>query len=160
MVEKNTEPLGTAYTVSVDAAKRFGVTTGISAKDRAATIKVAIDPGSVPADLRRPGHVFPLQARPGGVLQSVGHTDASVDPARVAGLQPAGVICEILGEDGSMARGNELQDLAKKHGLTFITVAQIVAHRLKTERLVHREAEARLPLPIGEWTIVGYRNDV
>jgi 3,4-dihydroxy 2-butanone 4-phosphate synthase/GTP cyclohydrolase II len=160
MVERNTEPHATAYTVSVDAQARFGVTTGISAADRAATIRVALDPGTVPADLRRPGHVFPLQARKGGVLQRVGHTEASVDLARLAGLQPAGVICEILGEDGAMARGHELEALAKTHGLTFITVAQIVAHRLKTERLVHRIAEARLPTPLGEWTIIGYKNDV
>jgi 3,4-dihydroxy 2-butanone 4-phosphate synthase/GTP cyclohydrolase II len=144
----------------VDAHTRFGVTTGISAADRAQTIKVAIDPMTVPADLRRPGHVFPLQARKGGVLQRVGHTEASVDLARLAGLQPAGVICEILGEDGAMARGQELEALATHHGLTFVTVAQIVAHRLKTERLVHRVAEARLPTPGGEWTVIGYRNDV
>ncbi len=160
MVEHNTESLATAYTVSVDAQARFGVTTGISAADRATTIRVALDPGTVPADLRRPGHVFPLQARKGGVLQRVGHTEASVDLARLAGLQPAGVICEILGEDGAMARGPQLEALARAHGLTYITVAQIVAHRLKTERLVHRIAEARLPTPLGEWTIIGYRNDV
>ena len=160
MVERNTEPLATAYTVSVDASTRFGVTTGISAADRATTIKVAIDPETVPADLRRPGHVFPLQARKGGVLQRVGHTEASVDLARLAGLQPAGVICEILTEDGAMARGPQLEAFARTHGLTFVTVAQIVAHRLQTERLVHRVAEARLPTPLGEWTVIGYRNDV
>ena len=160
MVEQNTEAQHTAFTVSVDAAKRFGVTTGISAADRATTIRVAIDPETVPSDLRRPGHVFPLQARPGGVLQRVGQTEASVDLARLAGLQPAGVICEILSEDGTMARRPQLEKLANEHGITFITVAQIVAHRLKTERLVHRVAEARLPTPIGEWTIIGYRNDV
>ena len=160
MVEQNTEGQHTAFTVSVDAAKRFGVTTGISAADRATTIRVAIDPETVPSDLRRPGHVFPLQARPGGVLQRVGQTEASVDLARLAGLQPAGVICEILSEDGTMARRPQLEVLAREHGITFITVAQIVAHRLKTERLVHRVAEARLPTPIGEWTIIGYRNDV
>ncbi len=160
MVEQNTDSLATAYTVSVDAHTRFGVTTGISAADRAQTIKVALDPMTVPADLRRPGHVFPLQARKGGVLQRVGHTEASVDLARLAGLQPAGVICEILGEDGAMSRGKELEAFAREHALTFVTVAQIVAHRLKTERLVHRVAEARLPTPGGEWMVIGYRNDV
>jgi len=160
MVEQNSESMRTAFTVSVDAATRFGVTTGISAADRAATIKVAIDPQTVPSDLRRPGHVFPLQARPGGVLQRVGQTEASVDLARLAGLQPAGVICEILSDDGTMARRPQLEVFAREHGLTFITVAQVVAYRLRTERLVHRMAEARLPTPQGEWTIVGYRNDV
>jgi 3,4-dihydroxy 2-butanone 4-phosphate synthase/GTP cyclohydrolase II len=160
MVDHNTEAHETAFTVSVDAAARFGVTTGISAADRATTIRVAIDPETVPSDLRRPGHVFPLQARPGGVLQRVGQTEASVDLARLAGLIPAGVICEILKDDGTMARRPELERFAAEHELTFITVAQIVAHRLKHERLVHRMATARLPTPWGEWTIVGYRNDV
>jgi len=160
MVEHNSESQHTAFTVSVDAARRYGVTTGISAADRAATIKVAIDPETVPSDLRRPGHIFPLQARPGGVLQRVGQTEASVDLARLAGLQPAGVICEVLNEDGTMARRPQLEEIAKTHGLTFITVAQIVAHRLKAERLVHRVAEANLPTPLGAWRIVGYANDV
>ncbi len=160
MVEHNTESQATAFTVSVDAAHRFGVTTGISASDRATTIKVAIDPGTVPADLRRPGHVHPLRARPGGVLQRVGQTEASVDLARLAGLQPAGVICEILSDDGTMMRRPQLEQLAIQHGLTFITVAQVVAYRLRTERLVHRVAEARLPTHTGEWRIVGYQNDV
>lgn len=160
MVEQNSEVMTTAFTVSVDAATRFGVTTGISAADRATTIRVAIDPETVPSDLRRPGHVHPLRARPGGVLQRVGQTEASVDLARLAGLQPAGVICEILSEDGTMARRPQLETIARQHGLTFITVAQLVAHRLKTERLVHRAAEARLPTPLGEWTVVGYQNDV
>ena len=160
MVDRNEETHGTAFTVSVDAATRFGVTTGISAADRATTIRVAIDPETVPGDLRRPGHVFPLQARPGGVLQRVGHTEASVDLARLAGLQPAGMICEILSADGKMARRPELERFATAHRLTFITLAQLVAYRLTNERLVHREARARLPTPFGEWTIVGYRNDV
>lgn len=160
MVEQNSESMRTAFTVSVDAATRFGVTTGISAADRAATIRVAVDPQTVPSDLRRPGHVFPLQARPGGVLQRVGQTEASVDLARLAGLQPAGVICEILSDDGTMARRPQLELFAREHGITFITVAQVVAYRLRTERLVHRVAEARLPTPQGEWTIVGYANDV
>jgi len=160
MAEYNTEAQATAFTVSVDAATRFGVTTGISAADRAATIRVAIDPATVPADLRRPGHVFPLRARPGGVLQRVGQTEASVDLARLAGLYPAGVICEILNPDGSMARRPDLERVAREHGLTFITVAQLVAYRLANERLVHRVADARLPTPFGEFRIIGYNNDV
>jgi len=160
MAEANTEEQRTAFTVTIDAAKRFGVTTGVSAADRAATIRVTIDPATVPADLRRPGHVNPLRAQPGGVLQRVGQTEASVDLARLAGLYPAGVICEILNPDGSMARRPELDRLASQHGLTFITVAQLVAYRLAHERLVHRIAEARLPTPFGEFRILGYRNDV
>src|SRR2546423_4589691 len=160
MAEHNTEAHETAFTVSIDAAARFGVTTGISAADRAATIRVAIDPVTVPADLRRPGHVFPLRARPGGVLQRVGQTEASVDLARLAGFYPAGVICEILNPDGSMARRSDLERVAARHGLTFITVAQLVAYRLAHERLLHRVAEARLPTPYGEFRILGYRNDV
>jgi 3,4-dihydroxy 2-butanone 4-phosphate synthase/GTP cyclohydrolase II len=160
MAHRNTEEQSTAFTVSIDAERRFGVTTGISAGDRATTIHVAINPATVPTDLRRPGHIFPLRARPGGVLQRVGQTEASVDLARLAGLNPAGVICEILNADGSMARRPELEVIAKQHGLTFVTVAQLVAHRLKHERLVHRVAEARLPTDLGEFTIIGYRNDV
>ncbi len=160
MAEPNTESRETAFTVSIDAAVRFGVTTGISAADRAATIRVAIDPATVPADLQRPGHVFPLRARPGGVLQRVGQTEASIDLARLAGLYPAGVICEVLNPDGSMARRPELEGFAARHGLTFITVAQLVSYRLAHERLVHHVAEARLPTPFGEFRIVGYRNDV
>jgi 3,4-dihydroxy 2-butanone 4-phosphate synthase / GTP cyclohydrolase II len=160
MTESNTESRETAFTVSVDAAARFGVTTGISAADRAATIRVAIDPATVPADLRRPGHVFPLRGRPGGVLQRVGQTEASIDLARLAGLYPAGVICEVLNADGTMARRPELMRVAERHGLTFITVAELVAYRLANERLVHPVASARLPTPFGEFRIVGYKNDV
>jgi len=160
MVEHNTEAHETAFTVSVDAASRFGVTTGISAADRARTIQVAMDPQTTPADLRRPGHVFPLRSRPGGVLQRVGQTEASVDLARLAGLRPAGVICEIMNADGTMARRDDLAAFCAAHGVTFITVAQIVAHRLQHERLVHRVAQARLPTPFGEFTVIGYRNDV
>jgi len=156
----NTEAMRTAFTVSVDAAPRFGVTTGISAADRAKTIHVAVDPATVPSDLRRPGHIHPLRARAGGVLQRVGHTEAAVDLARLAGLYPAGVICEILNEDGTTARRPQLERFCAQHGLTFITVAQLVAYRLRTERLVHRVAEARLPTEVGEFRIVGYRNDV
>ena len=160
MAEQNTEAHETAFTVSIDAAARFGVTTGISAADRATTVRVAIDPATVPSDLRRPGHVFPLRARPGGVLQRVGQTEASVDLARLAGLYPAGVICEILSADGTMARRPELERFAARHELSFITVAHLVGYRLATERLVHRVAQARLPTPFGEFRIIGYRNDV
>jgi 3,4-dihydroxy 2-butanone 4-phosphate synthase/GTP cyclohydrolase II len=160
MTERNTEELSTAFTVSIDAERRFGVTTGISASDRATTIHVAINPATVPSDLRRPGHIFPLRARPGGVLQRVGQTEASVDLARMAGLVPAGVICEILSADGSMARRPELEIMAREHNLTFVTVAQLVAHRLQTEQLVHRVAEAKIPTDLGEFRIIGYQNDV
>jgi 3,4-dihydroxy 2-butanone 4-phosphate synthase/GTP cyclohydrolase II len=160
MTDRNSEELGTAFTVSIDAERRFGVTTGISARDRASTIHVAINPATVPSDLRRPGHIFPLRARPGGVLQRVGQTEASIDLARLAGLVPAGVICEILNPDGSMARRPELHEMAQEHGLTFVTVAQLVAYRLRTEQLVHRVAEARVPTEYGEFRMIGYQNDV
>ncbi|HUG28203.1 MAG TPA: bifunctional 3,4-dihydroxy-2-butanone-4-phosphate synthase/GTP cyclohydrolase II [Gemmatimonadales bacterium] len=160
MAERNTEELQTAFTVSIDADRRFGVTTGISARDRATTIQVALNPVTQQSDLRRPGHVFPLRARPGGVLQRVGHTEASVDLARLAGLAPAGVICEILNPDGSMARRPELEVMARDHDLVFVTVADLVAWRLKSDRLVHRVAEARLPTEFGLFTVIGYRNDV
>jgi 3,4-dihydroxy 2-butanone 4-phosphate synthase/GTP cyclohydrolase II len=160
MAAANLDAYRTAYTVSVDASPRFGVTTGISAHDRAATIRVAVDPASVPSDLRHGGHIFPLRARDGGVLQRTGHTETAVDLARLAGLRPAGVVCEILNEDGTTARRPQLEAFAQEHGITFITVAQLVAHRLKSERLVHRVAEARLPTDHGTWRIVGYRNDV
>lgn len=160
MAEESSDAYETAFTVSVDAAKRFGVTTGISAADRAKTVQVAIDPATVPSDLRRPGHVFPLRGRPGGVLQRVGHTEASVDLARLAGLYPAGVICEVLAADGTMMRRPQLEQFATTHDLTFVTVAQLVAYRLRNERLVHRIADARLPTPDGEFRIIGYQNDV
>ncbi|KPK79694.1 MAG: 3,4-dihydroxy-2-butanone 4-phosphate synthase [Gemmatimonas sp. SM23_52] len=160
MGNHTTDSHGTAFMVSIDADTKHGVTTGISAADRAKTIQVAIDPNSRPDDLRRPGHVFPLRARPGGVLQRVGQTEASVDLARMAGLTPAGVICEILNEDGTMARRPQLEVFARRHGLRFVTVAQIIAHRLKTERLVHRVAEAKLPTEFGEFCVIAYTNDV
>ncbi|HXT15818.1 MAG TPA: bifunctional 3,4-dihydroxy-2-butanone-4-phosphate synthase/GTP cyclohydrolase II [Gemmatimonadaceae bacterium] len=160
MSETNPDEYRTAYTVSIDASPRFGVSTGISAQDRATTILAAVDAAAVPSDFRHGGHVFPLRAREGGVLQRVGHTEAAVDLARLAGLMPAGVICEILNEDGSAARRPELERFAGEHGITFITVAQLVAYRLKNERLVHRVAEARLPTEFGAWRIVGYKNDV
>ncbi len=160
MGPENTDAMRTAYTVTVDGAPKFGVTTGISAGDQAATIRAAASPTGAPSDLRRPGHVHPLRAREGGVLQRVGHTEAAVDLMRFAGLQPAGVICEILNEDGTTAKRPELDAFATKHGLTFVTVAQLVAYRLLNERLVHRVAEARLPTQFGEFRIIGYRNDV
>ncbi len=160
MAEENTESNETAFTVSIDGAKRFGVTTGISAWDRAKTIQIAIDPATAPEDLRRPGHVFPLRARRGGVLQRVGQTESSVDLARLAGLYPAGVICEILDDDGKMMRRAQLDEFSAEHGLTFVTVAQLVAYRLQHERLVHRIANARLPTEVGEFRVVGYSNDV
>jgi 3,4-dihydroxy 2-butanone 4-phosphate synthase/GTP cyclohydrolase II len=160
MGTENTDAMRTAYTVTIDAAARFGVTTGISASDQATTILAAVSPTANPVDLRRPGHVHPLRAREGGVLERVGHTEAAVDLMRLAGLQPAGVICEILNDDGTTAKRPELESFATTHGLTFITVAQLVAHRLRTERLVHRVAEARLPTEFGEFKIIGYANDV
>ena len=160
MSEENSEAMRTAFTVSIDAAPRFGVTTGISASDRATTVRVAVDPASTPRDLRRPGHIHPLRAREGGVLQRVGHTEAAVDLARLAGLYPAGLICEVLNSDGSTAKRPQLEAFCARHGLTFITVAQLVAYRLQHERLVHRVAEARLPTEFGEFRVVGYRNDV
>ncbi|HEU5207969.1 MAG TPA: bifunctional 3,4-dihydroxy-2-butanone-4-phosphate synthase/GTP cyclohydrolase II [Longimicrobiales bacterium] len=160
MTDHNQDYMGTAFTVSVDAAPRFGVTTGISAFDRAKTIQLLVDPATRPSDLRRPGHVFPLRAVPGGVLRRVGQTEASVDLARLAGLPPAGVICEILNDDGTMARREALETFAREHELTFITVAQIVAYRLQHERLVKRIAEASLPTPYGEFRVIAYENQV
>ena len=157
---KLADPNETAFTVSIDARNEFGVSTGISAPDRAKTIQVAVDPSTRPSDLLRPGHIFPLRAKPGGVLQRVGQTEASVDLARLAGLKPAGVICEILNEDGTMARRPDLETFSERHGIPFITVAQIVAYRLRTESLVRRVAEANLPTPWGDFRIIGYSNDV
>lgn len=158
MVSHNSDPLGTAFTVSIDAHSKFGVSTGISAHDRAKTIQVAIAHDSKPADLRRPGHIFPLRAKPGGVLQRVGHTEASVDLAKLAGLKPAGVICEILNEDGTMARRDQLMDIAKTHDIPFITVAQLIEYRLRAERMVERTAKATLPTLFGEFDVIGFKN--
>lgn len=160
MTDANTDPQGTAFTVSVDAHRRFGVTTGISAHDRAKTIQVMLDPRTVPHDLRRPGHIFPLRAKAGGVLRRVGQTEAAVDLARLAGLEPAGVICEILNEDGTMARRPQLEEIARTHGLKFITVAQLVAYRLTRTRLVRRVAEADLPTKLGAFRVIGYESIV
>ncbi len=158
MTEVNTDPKGTAFTVSVDAAPKHGVTTGISVHDRAKTIQVIADRDSVPGDLSRPGHIFPLRAKPGGVLRRVGQTEAGVDLARLAGFAPVGVICEILKGDGTMARRPELEVFAREHGLKFITVAQLVAYRLKKERLVRRIAEASLPTRFGEFNVVAFES--
>ncbi len=159
MVESSSDVMKTAFTISVDADTKFGVTTGISASDRSTTIKVAIANDAQPSDLRKPGHIFPLKAVKGGVLKRVGHTEAAVDLARLAGLDESGVICEILKDDGEMARRDDLFEFAKKHNLKFITVAQIVSYRLRNERFVLREAEANLPSEFGEdFKVYGYRD--
>lgn len=158
MTDDNTDPQGTAFTISVDAHTRFGVTTGISAQDRAKTIQLLADPTTRPKDLRRPGHIFPLRAKAGGVLRRVGQTEASVDLAQLAGLEPVGVICEILDTDGTMARRPQLEAFAKEHDLKFITVAQLVAYRLRRTRLVERIAEARMPTAAGDFRVLGYRS--
>ena len=155
MVERNEARLGTAFTVSVDA--REGTTTGISAADRARTIRVLADTKSTPMDLVKPGHIFPLRAREGGVLVRAGQTEAAVDLCRLAGLQPVGVICEITNPDGSMARLPELKRFARRHGLKIITVKELIAHRMAREHLVERIATAKLPTEFGEFTVYGYR---
>ncbi|MBX9691447.1 MAG: bifunctional 3,4-dihydroxy-2-butanone-4-phosphate synthase/GTP cyclohydrolase II, partial [Cyanobacteria bacterium] len=158
MVEKNNESQQTAFTITVDADTKFGVTTGISAYDRATTIRVAVDANSKPSDLRRPGHISPLVAKDGGVLRRAGHTEAAVDLARLAGLAPAGVICEIMNADGTMARVKELREFATNHGLKFINIAQLIAYRLERERFVVREAQATFPSAYGNFNVVAYRN--
>ncbi len=160
MTDENSDPQGTAFTISVDAHQRFGVTTGISAHDRAKTIEVLVDPATEPGDLRRPGHIFPLKARPGGVLRRVGQTEAAVDLANMAGLPPVGVICEILNPDGTMARRPQLEVFAKEHDLRFITVADLVSYRLTKERLVTRVAEANLPTEFGPFRIIAYQSPI
>lgn len=155
MVQKEGDPLGTAFTVSIDAQE---VTTGISAFERALTIKRAIDPGTRPEDLRRPGHVFPLRAREGGVIRRPGHTEAAVDLARLAGLYPAGVICEIMNEDGSMARLPELLAVARQHGLKIISIADLIQYRLRREKFVRREGEADLPTRHGFFRAIAYQD--
>ena len=155
MTPENQTPYETAFTVSIEA--REGVTTGISAADRARTIKVAIDPAKGPEDLIQPGHVFPLKARPGGVLQRTGQTEAAVDLARLAGLTPAGVICEVMNEDGTMARVPDLVEYCAKHGFKLITVADLIEYRRRTEKLVERTTSVRLPTAYGEFTAVAFR---
>jgi 3,4-dihydroxy 2-butanone 4-phosphate synthase / GTP cyclohydrolase II len=156
MAAKNETPLQTAFTVAIEA--REGVTTGISAADRARTIQVAVDPGSSPRDLVQPGHVFPLKAKSGGVLERTGQTEAAVDLARLAGLNPAGVICEIMNEDGTMARVPDLAPYCEHHGLKMITVADLIAYRRRTEKLVERVVDTALPTEFGDFTAVGYRS--
>ncbi|MGH2953717.1 MAG: bifunctional 3,4-dihydroxy-2-butanone-4-phosphate synthase/GTP cyclohydrolase II [Solirubrobacterales bacterium] len=156
MAAKNEAPLQTAFTVSVEA--RHGVSTGISAADRAHTVQVAIDPASGPDDLVQPGHLFPLKAKDGGVLERAGQTEAAVDLARLAGLIPAGVICEIMNEDGTMARVPDLIPYCERHGLRMITVADLIAYRRRTEKLVERVVATRLPTAFGEFNAVGYRS--
>lgn len=160
MVEQNSEGMKTAFTISIDAAEKYGVTTGISAFDRAKTVEVALAPDAVPSDLRRPGHMFPCVARCGGVLQRTGHTETVVDLARLCGHTPAGVMCEIMNADGHMMRRDDLRKFADKHNIKFISVADLIAYRLKSERFVTREAEAFLPTQYGEFTIYGYRNNL
>ena len=160
MVDRNTDSNQTAFTVSVDAGPENGVSTGISAEDRARTIQVAIHPDTRPNDLRRPGHIFPLRAKQGGVLKRAGHTEAAVDLARMAGLYPAGVICEIQNADGSMARFPQLAEYAQLHGLRFINIADLIRYRLDTERFVRRQAEAMLPSAFGQFRAIGYRNEL
>ena len=155
MTERNETPYGTAFTISVEA--REGVTTGISAPDRSRTIQVAIDPSSRPDDLVQPGHVFPLRARDGGVLVRAGQTEAAVDLARLAGLIPAGVVCEVMNEDGTMARVPDLIPYCERHGLKLVTVADLIAYRRRHERIVERTTSVRLPTAYGEFTAVAFR---
>ncbi|MEO8217110.1 MAG: bifunctional 3,4-dihydroxy-2-butanone-4-phosphate synthase/GTP cyclohydrolase II [Acidobacteriota bacterium] len=158
MVEHNTSNYGTAFTVSIEARGR--VTTGISARDRSETVRVAIDPNTRPADLLRPGHIFPLRARKGGVLKRAGQTEGSVDLAAIANMTPAAVICEIMNADGTMARLPDLRKFAVEHGLKIISVADIIRYRMQHERLVHRVASPRLPTPYGEFKVYAYKSDV
>lgn len=158
MVEQNSEGMKTAFTVSIDAAEKYGVTTGISAFDRAKTVEVAIAPDAQPSDLRRPGHLFPCVARVGGVLTRTGHTEAVVDLARLAGHIPAGVMCEIMSNDGQMARRDELKKFAKEHNIKFISVEELIAYRLQSEKLIERSAVADLPTRFGHFKIYGYTN--
>lgn len=157
MVSKNTDNLGTAFTVSIDGAN---TTTGISAFERASTIQTVLDPKTKPQDLRRPGHVFPLRYREGGVLRRAGHTEASVDLAKLAGFYPAGVICEIMSEDGTMARVPQLKEFSKKHGLKMITVADLIRYRKKHESFVERVAEASMPTRFGEFKVYAYESNL
>jgi 3,4-dihydroxy 2-butanone 4-phosphate synthase/GTP cyclohydrolase II len=158
MVQHNHSRMGTAFTASIEA--KNGITTGISAADRAHTVRVAVDEETGPDDLVMPGHIFPLRARPGGVLQRAGQTEAAVDLARLAGLKPAGVICEIMNKDGTMARVPDLEKFSKEHGIKIVTVAQIIEYRRRYERHVKFSVETRLPTPYGEFRLRAYENDV
>ena len=156
--EQNTTPFGTAFTVSIEA--REGVTTGISAADRARTIEVAIDPTTRPGDLSRPGHVFPLVAKPGGVLRRAGQTEGAVDLARLAGLRPTGIVCEIMNDDGTMARLPDLEVFAAEHDLRILSIADLIEYRVRTEKLVYRAAEADVPSTAGDFRAVVFKNDI
>ncbi|MEH2104741.1 bifunctional 3,4-dihydroxy-2-butanone-4-phosphate synthase/GTP cyclohydrolase II [Nostoc sp.] len=158
MVSNITDTNQTAFTVSIDAGPELGVTTGISAEDRARTIQVTLNPATKPTDLRRPGHIFPIRAKVGGVLKRAGHTEAAVDLARLAGLYPAGVICEIQNPDGSMARLQQLVEYAKRHNLKIISIADLISYRLKHDRLVYREVITKLPSQFGQFEIYAYRH--
>ena len=160
MVDRNTDSNQTAFTVSIDAGPEFGVSTGISAEDRAKTIQVAINNQTKPIDLRRPGHIFPLRAKIGGVLKRAGHTEAAVDLSLLAGLSPAGVICEIQNLDGSMARLPELKKYAKERNLKLISIADLIHYRLENERFVYRQAIAKLPSLFGDFKAIGYKNEL
>jgi 3,4-dihydroxy 2-butanone 4-phosphate synthase/GTP cyclohydrolase II len=158
MVDRNTAVYGTAFCIPIEAKK--GTTTGISASDRAATVRVAIDAKTRPSDLARPGHMFPLRARSGGVLVRAGQTEAAVDLARIAGLYPAGVICEVMNRDGTMARTPQLATFARRHQLPLITIAELIKYRMRTERLVRRVAMVDLPTPHGPFRLNAYENDI
>src|SRR5207245_891968 len=158
MVAENTAPFGTAFTISIDA--RRGITTGISAKDRATTILTAIDPKAKPADLARPGHVFPLRADKGGVLKRAGQTEGSVDLARLAGLYPAGVLCEIMNDDGTMARVPQLHEIAKRHHLKLVTIKDLIEYRMQRETFVHEVTQAKLPTTFGDFIAHVFENDL
>jgi 3,4-dihydroxy 2-butanone 4-phosphate synthase / GTP cyclohydrolase II len=158
MVSQNTSRFETGFCVTIEAKGR--TTTGISASDRAETVRAAIDPATRPSDLARPGHMFPLRARAGGVMERAGQTEAAVDLARIAGLYPAGVICEILNEDGTMARVPQLSKVAKKHGLLMITIADLIQYRIRTESLVKRIASAKLPTDFGDWRVHVFENQL
>lgn len=160
MVEQNTEEMKTAFTVSIDADEKYGVTTGISAFDRAKTVEVAIAPDAQPSDLRRPGHLFPCVAKKGGVLERAGHTEAVVDLAKMCGHRAAGVMCEVIAPDGHMARRDYLREFADKNGFKFISVAELISYRLRSEKLVTREAEVDLPTKYGDFKLVGYKNQL
>ncbi|MCM0591759.1 MAG: bifunctional 3,4-dihydroxy-2-butanone-4-phosphate synthase/GTP cyclohydrolase II [Gloeotrichia echinulata DVL01] len=158
MVVNITDPNQTAFTVSIDAGPELGVSTGISAEDRARTIQITLNPATKPTDLRRPGHIFPLRAKAGGVLKRAGHTEAAVDLSRLAGLYPAGVICEIQNSDGSMARLSQLFEYARHHDLKIISIADLISYRLQHDRLVYREVVTNLPSEFGQFQIYGYRH--
>lgn len=160
MVEQNTEGMKTAFTISIDADEKYGVTTGISAFDRAKTVEVAIAHDAVPSDLRRPGHLFPCVARSGGVLERTGHTETVVDLAKICSHRPAGIMCEVMAPDGHMARRDDLRKFADKHGLKFISVSDLIAYRLRSEKLVTREAETFLPTAYGDFQLYAYKNHI